>query len=295
MKSNCSTLNKWVRDQVLDRCYYIDRIRLQVNDLSARDPIAEIVRQPQWSVSAKFTPEFEKFTKRGQKTASRIAVGFALELLQPPLPLLAELADSLLQSHYTISWLEVAYDLKLENHDEAMDGLDFLAEMIMVPAISRAPTFSDREQRGTDDDDETSHKSVFWGTYDDSRMFKLYVPAGDRKVFGENSVHTEFLLKGAEEMRRNGLFTLQDLVDLDFRSWYAERVLVRSLDKKAIGAALRRCEAKEAGSDRQCQQDFERVFGAERAMAHRVYHHDEGGLRDGLVKCPDKWLDGPVR
>jgi hypothetical protein len=208
---------------------------------------------------------------------------------------MAELAHRLLRSHYTMSWLELAYDLKLSTLAEAMAGLDFLAEMLVVPRIPRMPTFKDREERGTDEDDEKSHKSVYWGNYDDKRMFKMYVPVGDRKVFGETSVHTECLLKGAEEMRRNGLFTLQDLVDLDARRWYGERVLARGLDKKAIGAALRALEGKEPAKDRQCQQDFERVFGGARARAHAVYHPSKGPVREGLVECPDKWLEGPVR
>jgi len=210
------------------------------------------------------------------------------------LALLSELGNCLLQSHYTISWLEIAYDFGLESRAEAMASLDFLAEMIVVPSISQAPTFSDRQARGSEGD-QTSHRSVFLGRYGDKRMFKMYVPAEDRKLFGETSVHTEYVLKGAEEMRRNGLLTLQDLVELDYRQWYGERVWARRLDKKAIGASLRRWEGKEPASDRQCQKDFERVFGGERAKAHMVYHHENKEFRDGLVRCSDGGLDGPVR
>ncbi len=114
-------------------------------------------------------------------------------------------------------------------------------------------------------------------------------------MFGETSVHTEFRLEGAEEIRRNDLFTLHDLVELDFQHWYRDRVLARGLDKKAIGASLRQLEGKDPASDRQCQKDFEKEFRGERAKAHMVYHHESKGLRDGLVECSAKWLDGPVR
>lgn len=294
MKTSCSAIDRWVANEVVERRYYIDRIRLQVNDLSARDQIVQIIRNAPQSVEVKITPGFQKSSRRSRKTVSPIAVKWTVELLLPPSALLAEMADCLMQSHYTMSWLEIAFDFKLLTRVDAINGLEFLAEMIVVPSIAGAPTFSDREVRGTDEGDETSHRSVFFGTYDDKRMFKMYVPAGDRKIFGETSVHTEFLLKGAEEIRRNGLFTLVDLVELDFPRWYRDRVRACGLDKKAIGAALRRGQSKDAASDRQCQKDSEREFRAGRAKAHMLHHYESRGLRDGLVKCSDKWLDGPV-
>lgn len=293
MKTSCSALDRCIREKIVERCYYIDRIRLQVNDLSARDSVANIVRNAPSFGKVTLTPGFEMYSKPRRKSASRIAVKFALDLVGPSISALAELADCLVKSHYSLSWLEIAYDLNLNSQREAVDCLDLLAEMIVVPSIRKLPTFEDRRDRVLEDD-ATSYKSVFFGRYEDARMFNMYIPAKGRKMFGETSVHTEFLLKGAEEIRRNGLFTLRDLVDLDLVLWYRDRVKVRALDKKAIGASLRSWEGKEPASDRQCQKDFERVFGTARAKAQQVYHHPSKVLRNGLVCCSDRWLDGQV-
>lgn len=294
MKANCSALDRWVREKVVERCYYIDRIKLQLNDLSARDAVAAIARKAPSFVKATIIPRFEKTSKLWKKEASAIEVGWVVEFVRLPLALLNELAACLVNSHYTLSEIEIAFDLKLGSREEAMELLDVLAEMIVIPSITAAPTFSDREARGSDDD-ETSHKSVFFGTYDDKQMFKMYVPSEGKKAFGQSSVHTEFIVKRAQKIRQHGLYTLHDLLALDYPRWYGQRVSARRLDKKAIGAALRRSEGKDPAKDRQCQKDFDRVFAGERAKAHMVYHHESRALCVGLFNCPDKWLNGPAR
>ncbi len=188
----------------------------------------------------------------------------------------------------------VAFDLKLGSRDEALALFDVLAEMIVIPSIAAAPAFSDREARGSNDDD-TSHKSVFFGEYDQQRMFKMYVPAEGKKAFGASSVHTEFIVKGAQEIRRHDLYTLPDLVKLNYPRWYGHRVWARSLNKQAIGAALRRLEGKDPAEARQCQKDCDRVFAGEKAKAHQIYHHVSKDLRGGLIPCPGHLLTGLPR
>jgi hypothetical protein len=123
----------------------------------------------------------------------------------------------------------------------------------------------------------------------------MYVPGKGKKAFGESSVHTEFIVKGAQEIRRHDLYTLHDLVALDYRRWYGQRVWACGLDKTAIGAAWRQLTGKDPAQVRQCQKDCDRVFAGERAKAHMVYHYESKSLRDCLVKCHDHWLTGPVR
>lgn len=294
MKANCSVLSSLVQEQVDERCFYIDRIKLEVKDLSARDAVAAIVSKIPPFVKATIVTRFARTSKLRRKSASPLAVGWVVEFVRLPSSLMTELADCLVKSHYTISEIEVAFDLKLGSRDEALALFDVLAEMIVIPSITAAPTFSDREARGSDDND-TSHKSVFFGTYDQKRMFKMYVPAEGKKAFGESSVHTEFIVKGAQEIRRHDLFTLHDLLELDYTRWYGHRVWACRLDKQAIGAALRQWEGKDPAKDRQCQKDFDRVFAGEKAKAHMVYHHESRALRVGLFNCPDKWLNGPAR
>lgn len=294
MKANCSVLDQWVDEQVVDRCYYIDRIKLEVNDLSARDDVEAIFRKSPEFVKPTIMTRYAMTNKFQRKSASPYAVGWMVQFVRLPLSLMTELADGLVNSHYTISEIEVAFDLKLGSRDEALALLDVLAEMIVIPSIEAAPAFSDRETRGSDDD-ETSHKSVFFGEYDQQRMFKMYVPAEGKKAFGESSVHTEFIVKGAQEIRRHGLYTLPDLLVLDYPRWYGHRVWARSLHKTAIGAALRRVEGQDPAEARQCQKDCDRVFAGEKAKAHQIYHHASEALRAGLIPCPDHWLTGLPR
>lgn len=218
MKISCSALTRRIREKIVERCYYIDRITVQVNDPSLRESVESILRKKSpLFVGAKMSPDFEKSSKLLKSGTGRIAVKFVVELWQPSMDVLAKLADCLVNAHYSISWLEIAYDMNLTSRQEAIDCFDLLAEMIVVPSIAKAPTFKDREDRASEDS-ENSHKSAFFGRYEDKRMFKMYIPAADRKMFGETSVHTEFVLKGAEAIRRSDLVTLEDLVELDLRS-----------------------------------------------------------------------------
>ena len=294
MKANCSVLSSLVQEQVKEQCYYIDRVKVELKDLSARDAVEAIVSKIPPFVKATIVTRFARTSMRRKKSASSIAVGWVVEFVRLPLSLMTELADCLVKSHYTISELEIAFDLKVGSRDEAMALLDVLAEMIVIPLISGVPTFSDREARGSDDP-ETSHTSVFFGRYDQTRMFKMYVPGEDKKAFGASSVHTEFIVKGAQEIRRHGLYTLHDLLELDYTRWYGHRVWACSLDKQAIGAALRSLEGKDPAGVRQCQKDCDRVFAGEKAKAHLVYHHASKGLRGGLIQCRDHWLAGLPR
>ncbi len=110
MKANCSVLSSLVQEQVKEQCYYIDRIKLEVKDLSARDAVAAIISKIPPFVKATIVTRFARTSKLRRKSASPLAVGWVVEFVRLPLSLMTELADGLVKSHYTISEIEVAFD-----------------------------------------------------------------------------------------------------------------------------------------------------------------------------------------
>ncbi len=306
MRSNRSAFDRFIKEHATERLYYFDRVDILVNDLAALGPTKRLLKNAKESVKAKVTYKFESMPDHIKKHASRLAVGFKIELSQPSVELLAELAPLLLKSHYTISWLEIAYDINTGSTKKARELFKLLSGLIVVEKIKKKPTFRDKEY--TDKKSNiTSIMSAYFGQYQDSRMFKMYIPKGNRKAFGSTSVHTEFRFDGAEEIRKIGVWTIQDLADKNLPGWYKDNIGAYSVNKTEIGATIRKIEGKCEAKPNQRQKDFNRKFGPHRAVAHAVYHNivevqnskkkyrNKQKLQKGLIDCGPKWLSGPTQ
>lgn len=281
MKTSCSSFEKISKTLVIDRTYYIDRIDLQINDISVKNDIVKVFNKISEPTTIKLTPRFTNLVP-GRSTVSRIEIGYSIELIRPKRKHIAELAKLLLHSNYSISWLEIAYDLKTNSLSHANQLFDHFARRLVVPTLNKSATLKYTSE--TVATDTNSSASLFMGEYKNPQMFKMYIPNHERKPFKKNCIHTEFKLKGAEKIRAEGFYSLTDLAQFDPKEWYQKRLKFYAVNKKEIGKLIRLKLNKPASSERQCQKDFDTEYGDEKTLAHHLYHQDKKN-RPHLIRC----------
>ncbi len=298
MNANCLQLKQQFQ-KVTDSAFYIDRIDIRVLDLSILKRAKGIVKRgltKKWVTKRKFSQITNGAGSGGQVGEHKTVKGFKLELYRPRRRLLRELARLLVSASYSISWLEVAFDLNTPSHRDALNLLSILADMIVVPRISKSPTFMGIDDERIFLDPPGPFRSVYFSQQDittqtgekkKNKMFKMYIPRGDDKVFGSTSLHTEFCLAGTEKVASFGIWTIGDIVRLDPKEWYGRFTEVRGINKERIGSAIHQGAAP-VGT-RQHQKIFSAHYAGKRALAHKLFHENKA-FHDGLPPCTGNWL-----
>ena len=152
MRASCRQLNQRIQGAV-DTAFYIDRIDIRVDDLSIRNEVQRLLTQ------ADEKGLLHKFTLSPIRAGDKInhtfwkkgnTKGFKISLSRPRIRLLRKLCRPLLSAHYSISWLEISYYIDTPSHDDAIDLVGLVADMVVVPSIANSPTFKDLENNITD-------------------------------------------------------------------------------------------------------------------------------------------------
>lgn len=136
MKTSCSKLEQ-LSNGITKKKYYFDRIDLIVNDISSQDVVVKVLDG--MNAKYKLTPIFRK-SKFKKSAASSILIGYKLELIQPSKPLLSRIAHKLYRSHYTISWIEIAYDMQTKTIHDAIELFDIIKNMIVIKKLKKEPS-----------------------------------------------------------------------------------------------------------------------------------------------------------
>ncbi len=258
MSDNRDSFNHDVSTIKLDSMYYIDRIDLLVNDLSVYRPVMALVENTEGDKKfhrAKLTQKYELTSKYRNPCISRHAVGFNMEVSFPRREFLVELADILIHADYTISWLEIAYDIKTPSKKVTHNLIDRISEIMVIPSIKKRPTFW-HGGKISYYSGKLPIDSIYFGAIIDPKIFKIYIPHETGKVFGKTSFHSEFRLEGVDAVRSYGIWTLHDLVYLDYQEWYKEHVKVFRVNKTDAGATYMRINNMPDAGSRQNQKDF---------------------------------------
>lgn len=313
--NSCEALKRYMEENAIESKYYIDRIDIRVNDLSKESRVAKIIARHKEKDNlrgGKITPIFENKNYKMRPEAIRRAVGFKIELYnvwkRKPISVLAK---ALVGAHYSISWIELAYDIKTSNEEKAVEMLNILANFVVVPMMRTEATGKHSVTMEIAERGEKRVKSLFIqqpkkaeseeeielneddGESGKKRMFKMYIPEEGKKIYGSQGVHMEFFLKGAIETRSAGIRTLFDLASLEAESWFKQRLLVMTPKKNGVGEQYRKSNGMEDASDRQYQKDYERVFGDRYGVSHHLYHLKVGKrkvYRRSLTSCSNAWM-----
>ncbi|EIC19488.1 hypothetical protein [Thiorhodovibrio frisius] len=286
--------------------WYFDLVVIRVHNLALFDDCEKLLsvtkgRYFDYHLNKNFESFFykDKSGKNKQRTGRRV-VGFNIFLRRPTDKVIKDLIVIMQESDYTISVIEIAIDFLCENRLRALRLLQYLAPYIVLPQFKRGPAkifrpkifgkkriYSIRFKQGKIKNSKESQYSA-------KRLFKMYILKKGNPKHGSPACHTEFRLNGSEQISRDGINCLSDLVNFKFWDWYRERMYFMQANRTKAGRLLRKERGLSEASSQQNSVDFCKEFSKKRFLSHTIYHwrKDEKsrrGLKDSLQTWKTPW------
>lgn len=256
---------KAMREKIKEVKFYVDRVNIRINNLASKEKVEEILD--------KHKKEFKDKSEFYDKTKYykwKSVIGYTLKLYRPTDLVLKELEDVLFRVDYTFSAIELAADLITEDTSVACSLMQMLEPLVVAEFIDNKPTVEAKH--------DCELGSVYFGRFGekaDPKMFKMYLLKKGNDKHGLPALHTEIRFNKVENIEKQGLEVISDLVGLDYLKIYKDHVSIRNVVRKKVGEDIGRKRGSYRVSPVQNHKDFERVFGKEEFLAHTVFHADK--------------------